>query len=85
VLGERVERNLDGVRETLIVAAYTKNRRRLLEDAKLAPELLRATRATRWRRQSVRCPFRSEQRLGVAATEDELHVHTSGSSTTWSG
>jgi hypothetical protein len=41
VLGERVERNLDGVRETLIVAAYTKNCRRLLEDAKLAPELVR--------------------------------------------
>ncbi len=33
VLGERIERNLYGLLETLIAAKYTRNRQRLLEDA----------------------------------------------------
>ena len=41
VLGERIERNLYGLLETLIRAKYTKNRQRLLEDANLALEVLR--------------------------------------------
>src|ERR1039457_7114529 len=41
VLGERIERNLYGLRDTLIAAKYTKNRQRLLEDANLALEVLR--------------------------------------------
>jgi hypothetical protein len=41
VLGERIERNLYGLLETLIQAKYTKDRRRLLEDANLALEVLR--------------------------------------------
>ena len=41
VLGERIERNLYGLLETLIAAKYTKNRLRLLEDANLALEVLR--------------------------------------------
>jgi 23S rRNA-intervening sequence protein len=41
VLGERIERNLYNLLETLIAAKYTKNRQRLLEDANLSLELLR--------------------------------------------
>ena len=40
VLGERIERNLYGLLETLIAAKYTKNRQRLLEDANLALDIL---------------------------------------------
>ena len=35
VLGERIERNLYGLLETLIQAKYTRNRQRLLEQANL--------------------------------------------------
>jgi len=41
VLGERIERNLYGLLETLIQAKYTKQRQRLLEDANLSLEVLR--------------------------------------------
>jgi hypothetical protein len=41
VLGERIERNLYGLLETLIAAKSTKDRRGLLEDANLALEILR--------------------------------------------
>jgi len=41
VLGERIERNLYNLLETLIRAKYTKNRQRLLEDANLMLEILR--------------------------------------------
>jgi hypothetical protein len=41
VLGERIERNLYNLLETLIRAKYTKNRQRLLEDANLGLEILR--------------------------------------------
>ena len=41
VLGERIERNLYDLLETLIAAKYTKNRQRLLEEANLALEVLR--------------------------------------------
>ena len=41
VLGERIERNLYSLLETLIEAKYTKNRQRLLEEANLALEVLR--------------------------------------------
>jgi hypothetical protein len=41
VLGERIERNLYTLLETLILAKYTKNRQRLLEDANLTLEILR--------------------------------------------
>jgi len=41
VLGERIERNLYNLLETLIAAKYTRNRQRLLEDANLALEVLR--------------------------------------------
>jgi len=41
VLGERIERNLYNLLETLIAAKYTKNRKRLLEEANLALEVLR--------------------------------------------
>ena len=41
VLGERIERNLYNLLETLIRAKYTKNRQRLLEDANLTLEILR--------------------------------------------
>ena len=41
VLGERIERNLYGLLETLIAAKYRKDRRRLLEDANLSLEILR--------------------------------------------
>ena len=41
VLGERIERNLYSLLETLITAKYTKNRQRLLEDANLSLEVLR--------------------------------------------
>ena len=41
VLGERIDRNLYGLLETLIAAKYTKNRQRLLEDTYLALEVLR--------------------------------------------
>jgi hypothetical protein len=41
VLGERMERNLYNLLETLIAAKYTKNRQRLLEDANLSLEVLR--------------------------------------------
>ena len=41
VLGERIERNLHGLLETLIAAKYTKNRQRLLEEANLSLEVLR--------------------------------------------
>ena len=41
VLGERIERNLYSLLETLIRAKYTKNRQRLLEDANLTLEVLR--------------------------------------------
>ena len=41
VLGERIERNLYTLLETLIRAKYTKNRQRLLEDANLTLEILR--------------------------------------------
>ena len=41
VLGERLERNLYNLLETLIRAKYTKNRQRLLEDANLSLEVLR--------------------------------------------
>src|SRR3954451_19661243 len=41
VLGERIERNLYGLLETLIAARYTRNRQRLLEDANLSLEILR--------------------------------------------
>ena len=40
VLGERIERNLYGLLETLIAAKYTKNRQRLLEEANLNLEIL---------------------------------------------
>jgi hypothetical protein len=36
VLGERIERNLYGLLETLIAANYNKNRQRLLEEANLS-------------------------------------------------
>ena len=41
VLGERIERNLYELLETLIAAKYTKNRQRLLEEANLSLEVLR--------------------------------------------
>ncbi len=41
MLGERIERNLYGLLETLIRAEYTKQRQRLLEDANLSLEVLR--------------------------------------------
>jgi 23S rRNA-intervening sequence protein len=41
VLGERIERNLYNLLDTLIAAKYTKNRQRLLEDANLSLEVLR--------------------------------------------
>jgi hypothetical protein len=41
VLGERIERNLYALLETLIQAKYTRNRQRLLEQANLALEVLR--------------------------------------------
>jgi hypothetical protein len=41
VLGERIERNLYNLMETLIAAKYRKDRRPLLEDANLALEILR--------------------------------------------
>ena len=41
VLGERIERNLYNLLETLIAAKYTRDRRRLLEDANLSLEVLR--------------------------------------------
>src|SRR5215471_1133311 len=41
VLGERIERNLYTLLETLIRAKYTKNRQRLLEEADLTLEILR--------------------------------------------
>jgi hypothetical protein len=41
VLGERIERNLYTLLETLIRAKYTKNRHSLLEDANLTLEILR--------------------------------------------
>jgi hypothetical protein len=41
VLGERIERNLYGLLETLIPAKYTKNRQHLLEDANLNLEIVR--------------------------------------------
>jgi 23S rRNA-intervening sequence protein len=41
VLGERIERNLYTLLETLIRAKYTKNRKRLLEEANLSLEVLR--------------------------------------------
>src|SRR3954463_10944897 len=40
-LGERIERNLYGLLETLIAVKYTRNRQRLLEDANLSLEILR--------------------------------------------
>ena len=40
VLGERIERNLYNLLETLITAKYTKNRQRLLEEANLNLEIL---------------------------------------------
>ena len=48
VLGERIERNLYGLLETLIAAKYTKQRQRLLEDANLTLEFLRFQ--MRWRK-----------------------------------
>jgi 23S rRNA-intervening sequence protein len=41
VLGERIERNLYHLLETLIQAKYTKDRQRLLERANLTLEILR--------------------------------------------
>jgi hypothetical protein len=41
VLGERIERNLYSLLETLIQAKYTKDRQRLLERANLTLEILR--------------------------------------------
>jgi hypothetical protein len=41
VLGDRIERNLYNLLETLIQARYTKNRRGLLEQANLMLEILR--------------------------------------------
>src|SRR5229473_8443103 len=41
VLGERIERNLYGLLETLIQAKYTKQRQELLEQANLTLEILR--------------------------------------------
>ena len=41
VLGERIERNLYNLLETLIRAKYTKNRQRLLEEANLNLEVPR--------------------------------------------
>jgi len=41
VLGERIERNLYGLLETLIQAKYTRNRQRPLEQANVALEMLR--------------------------------------------
>ena len=41
VLGERIERNLYDLLETLIRGKYTKHRQRLLEDANLTLEILR--------------------------------------------
>jgi hypothetical protein len=41
VLGERIERNLFGLLETLIAAKYTRARQRLQEDANLSLEILR--------------------------------------------
>src|SRR3954471_9259309 len=41
VLGERVERNLYELLETLVQAKYTKGRQRLLEQANLRLEVLR--------------------------------------------
>src|SRR3954464_9042934 len=41
VLGERIERNLYNLLETLIQARYTKSRQRLLEQANLTLEILR--------------------------------------------
>jgi len=41
VLGERIERNLYGLLETLIRAKYTRNRQTLLEEANLSLEILR--------------------------------------------
>jgi len=41
VLGERIERNLYGLLETLIRAKYTRDRQPLLERANLAVEVLR--------------------------------------------
>jgi len=42
VLGERIERNLYDLLETLIRAKYTKHRQRLLEDANLTLAILRS-------------------------------------------
>jgi hypothetical protein len=41
VLGERIERNLHGLLETLIQAKYSKSRHGLLEKANLSLEVLR--------------------------------------------
>jgi hypothetical protein len=41
VFGERIERNLYNLLETLIRAKYTKNRQQLLEEANLTLEILR--------------------------------------------
>ena len=40
-MGERIERNLYGLLETLIAAKYTKKRQQLLEEANLNLEILR--------------------------------------------
>ncbi len=68
VLGERIERNLCGLLETLIAAKYTKQRQRLLEEAKLALEILRfQMRLAKDMRGGSSCRFTT--RLAYAPTD----------------
>jgi hypothetical protein len=63
VLGERIERNLYDLLDTLIAAKYTKNRRRLLEEANLNLETVRfRTGRERMCRRGLTTSDREQQR-----------------------
>jgi hypothetical protein len=63
VLGERIERNLYDLSETVIRANYTRQRRELLEQANLTLAILRL---------QMRLDARSEGNMQPSQTKDEL-------------
>jgi hypothetical protein len=68
VLGERIERDLYGLLETLIAAKYTKNRQRLLEEEELNLEILRFRM---WLAKNLQC-LKVENYTLAARSIDEI-------------
>jgi hypothetical protein len=81
VLGERIERNLYNLLETLIAAKYTKNRQRLLEDPNLALEVLRFQMRLA---KALQCQNVESYAFAARSISSRRRICESGSRSSWS-